>query len=110
VSIFSSDPEIVTIAAYGLRIYSLGFIIFGAQTACQQTFLALGEAKISMMVAIIRKIVLLIPLAIILPRLGLGTDGLFIAEPISDTLSVCTVCIAFALNFEKILARSGNKK
>lgn len=106
VSLFSSDMEIVNIAAYGLRIYSFGFIIFGAQTACQQTFLALGEAKISMFLALLRKIILLIPLAVILPRLGLGTDGLFLAEPISDILAVCTTVTVFKLNIEKILARS----
>jgi len=105
VSLFSSDAEIVNVAAYGLRIYSFGFIIFGAQMSCQQTFLALGEAKISMFLALLRKVILLIPLAIILPRLGLGTDGLFLAEPISDVLSVCTTVIMFRMNIEKILAR-----
>lgn len=105
VSLFSSDPEILDIAAYGLRIYSFGFIIFGAQTACQQTFLALGEAKISMFIACLRKIILLVPLAIILPRLGMGTDGLFYAEPISDIISVCATVTLFFLNFNRILAR-----
>ncbi len=110
VALFSADPQIVDIASYGLRIYSIGFLIFGAQTACQQTFLALGEAKISMFLALLRKIILLIPLAIILPRLGLGTDGLFIAEPISDILSVCTTVIMFRLNIGKILARAKQQR
>ncbi len=110
VSLFSVDQEIVGIAAYGLRIFSLGFLIFGAQSACQQTFLALGEAKISIFVALLRKVLLLIPLAILLPRLGLGTDGLFIAEPVSDTISVCTAVALFKLNIDKILARAGQKR
>lgn len=106
VSLFSSDPEIIRIGAYGLRIYFFGFTLFGAQTACQQTFLALGEAKISVFLALLRKIILLIPLAIILPRLGMGTDGLFYAEPISDIIAVCTTVTVFKLNLNKILARA----
>lgn len=109
VSLFSSDPEIIRIGAYGLRIYFFGFTLFGAQTACQQTFLALGEAKISVFLALLRKIILLIPLAIILPRLGMGTDGLFYAEPISDIIAVCTTVTVFKLNLNKILARAQAK-
>lgn len=109
VSLFSSDPEIIRIGTYGLRIYFFGFTVFGAQTACQQTFLALGEAKISVFLALLRKIILLIPLAIILPRLGMGTDGLFYAEPISDIIAVCTTVIVFKLNLNKILARAEPK-
>lgn len=110
VSLFSSDPEIIRVASYGMRIYFLGFTIFGAQMACQQTFLALGEAKISVFLAMLRKIVLLIPLAIILPRLGLSTTGLFLAEPISDVLAVVTTVVMFKLNFSKILAKAGAQK
>lgn len=105
VSLFTNDPEIIRIASFGLRIYFLGFTIFGAQSACQQTFLALGEAKISVFLAMLRKIVLLIPLAIILPRVGLGTTGLFLAEPISDILAVITTVMMFKININKILAR-----
>ncbi len=106
VSLFSPDPQIVDIAAYGLRIYCFGFLIFGAQMACQQTFLALGEAKISIFLALLRKVILLIPLAVILPRLGMGTDGLFYAEPISDILAAIAAVTVFALNIKKILARA----
>lgn len=106
VSLFTSDPEIVRIAAYGARIYFFGFIIFGAQTACQQTFIALGEARISMFLALLRKMILLIPLALILPRLGLGTNGLFLAEPISDILAVCTTVVMFKMNINRILQKA----
>ena len=110
VSLFSSDPEIIKVASVGMRIYFIGFTIFGAQSACQQTFLALGEAKISVFLAMLRKIVLLIPLAIILPRLGLGTTGLFLAEPISDVLAVVTTVTMFKLNINRILAKAGGPK
>ncbi len=104
ISLFSNDPEIIRIGSYSVRIYALGFLIFGAQCACQQTFLALGQAKLSMFLALLRKIILLIPLAIILPMIGgLGVNGLFIAEPIADFLAVLTTVIIFARNFGKIL-------
>ncbi|MDO4330305.1 MAG: MATE family efflux transporter [Lachnospiraceae bacterium] len=104
ISLFSNDPEIIRIGAYGIRIYAFGFLIFGAQCACQQTFLALGQAKISMFLALLRKVILLIPLAILLPRIGeLGVNGLFIAEPISDILAVLTTVTMFARNFGRIL-------
>ncbi len=105
-SIFTSDPEIIEIGRFGLRIYCLGFLFFGLQTACQQTFVALGEARLSIFVAIWRKIILLVPLAIILPRcFGLGTTGIFISEPISDILSVSMAAFLFFFNINKILAR-----
>ena len=105
ISLFSSDPEIIRIGSYGIRIYAFGFLIFGAQCACQQTFLALGQAKISMFLALLRKVILLIPLAIILPAIGgLGVNGLFIAEPVSDILAVFTTVTMFTLQFKKILA------
>lgn len=103
VAIFTTDQETMRIGVYGLRIYMFGFLFFGAQSACQQTFVALGQAKISMFLALLRKVVLLIPLAIILPKLGLGTNGLFIAEPVSDMLAIATTSTLFALNFKKIL-------
>lgn len=104
ISLFSNDPEIIRIGTYSIRIYALGFLIFGAQCACQQTFLALGQAKISMFLALLRKVILLIPLAITLPKLGgLGVNGLFIAEPIADILAVLTTVTMFARNFSRIL-------
>lgn len=103
IRLFSDNEEIIKIGVYAVRIYMFGFLIMGAQVACQQTFLALGQAKISMFLAFLRKIILLIPLAIILPKLGMGTDGLLYAEPISDLLAVGTTVILFALNFNKML-------
>lgn len=104
ISLFTTNEEIIAIGTYGIRIYMFGFLIMGAQTACQQTFLALGQAKISMFLALLRKIILLIPLAIILPMTGLGTNGLFIAEPVSDILAVVTTVTLFVLNINKLLA------
>lgn len=110
VAIFTSDPEILRIGSYGMRIYAFGFLFFGILSACQQTFVALGQAGISMFIASLRKIILLIPLAIILPKLGMGTDGLFYAEPISDLIAIAAAAILFALNFNRILAKGTEAK
>lgn len=105
VGLFSQDPEIIRIGSYGIRIYAFGFLFMGIQNACQQTFLSLGQAKISMFLAMLRKVILVIPLAIIFPMIrGWGTDGLFYAEPVADLIAITTTAVMFGLNFRKILA------
>ena len=105
---FSSDPEIVELGVAPLRIYMLGFAFMGSQFACQQTFLGLGEAKISMFVALLRKVILLMPLALILPGVfgALGGSqllGLYVAEPVSDFVSATTCTILFfAVEWKKL--------
>lgn len=103
IRLFSTNEEIISIGVYAVRIYMFGFLIMGAQVACQQTFVALGQAKISMFLALLRKVILLIPLAVCLPKLGMGTDGLLYAEPIADILAVLTTVTLFGLNFNKLL-------
>lgn len=111
VSLFTSDEQVIAVGSYGLRIYSAGFLIMGAQCACQQTFLALGQAKISMFLALLRKVILLIPLALILPLInGWGTDGLFYSEPIADVLAVATTVTLFALKFNSIVQNPKRQK
>lgn len=108
VSLFTSDRQVIAIGGHGLRIYAAGFLIMGAQSACQQTFLALGQAKISMFLALLRKVILLIPLALILPAVnGWGTDGLFFSEPIADVTAVITTVTIFTLQFNSILRKGG---
>lgn len=76
----------------------------GAQTACQQSFVAIGQAKISIFLALLRKIVLLIPLALLLP-LFMGTLGVFTAEPIADIGAATVTSIMFAVFFKRYLAQ-----
>jgi putative MATE family efflux protein len=103
---FNSDSELVRVGVHGLRIYMSASFLWGVQNACQTTFLALGEAKISMFLALLRKIILLIPLALILPEVnGLGTDGLFLAEAIADIIAVATTATMFRLKIKKIYER-----
>ncbi len=96
VRLFSSDTQLVNLATEKLPIFIAGVWIFGAQMACQTFFVGLGQAKTSMFIALLRKILLLIPLALALP-LFMGVDGIYWAEPIADTTAaLVTVCIWLA--------------
>lgn len=102
--IFTNDPELITLIGKALPIFMAGMLIFGIQRACQTAFLALGQAKFSLFIALLRKIILLVPLAVILPRF-MGVFGIYWAEPIADTLA-CTTCgLLFLFNFKRILAK-----
>ena len=106
--LFSSDAALIELGTAPLRIYMLGFFFMGAQLACQQTFLGLGEAKISMFIALLRKVILLLPLSLIIPRVfgALGLSqllGLYVAEPVSDIVSASTCTILFfAIEWKKL--------
>ncbi len=102
--LFSNDPELISQGSSALRLFMAGMSLMGAQSACQQTFIALGEAKTSMFLACLRKIILLFPLAIIIPIItDLGVWGLFLAEPISDVTAVCVTVAMFAVRSRKLL-------
>lgn len=109
--LFNDDPSLVEIGVYGIRIFMFGIFMTGVQNACQSTFVALGQAKVSMFLALLRKIILLIPLALILPiliestaLLGLsGTDGLFLAEPVADICAALTTATVFFFRSKKLL-------
>ncbi len=103
--IFTPDTDLKAYAAWALRIYMAATVIFGAQIACQQTFVALGEARISLFLAVLRKILLLIPLIYLLPLwLPDKTLAVFLAEPIADLLAVATTVTLFRFRFRAIMA------
>lgn len=102
VSLFSNDPELVALTCQFMPIYFLGITIFGIQMGCQTTFLALGQAKVSLIIALLRKVILLIPLAIIFPKF-MGVVGVYRAEPVADFTSVIVSMILFAVTARKIL-------
>lgn len=106
---FTTDSALITLVGEKMPIFMAGMLIFGAQQAIQTTFMALGQAKISLFIATLRKIILLIPLALILPKF-FGTNGVYISEPISDTISVLTASALFMLNIKKILTRDALDK
>lgn len=101
---FTNDGVLTDYTAWALRIYMAGIFAFGFQICCQQSFMALGQAKISLLLACLRKIILLIPLIFILPRfLEDKVFAVFLAEPISDCLAALVTTIAFYIRFNRIL-------
>ena len=105
--IFTSNEELIRLTCQVMPVYFLGITIFGLQSACQSTFLALGQAKVSLFIALLRKVILLIPLAVIFPRF-MGVMGVYRAEPVADIISVVTTCVLFALTMRKVLRNMDN--
>lgn len=110
--IFSTDENLISYTHWAMRIYMAASCIFGAQLACQQTFVALGKAVHSLFLAILRKIVLLIPLIYILPNFFENkVYAVFLAEPVSDTIAVCTTLTLFFFTAWKLMkAGTGTRK
>ena len=106
VSIFTPDAELIEFAARALRIYFSGMIIFGIQIACQMTFVSLGNAPSSVIVAVVRKVVLLIPLIYIVPNfVSDNTMGVYLAEPIADITAVIFTAILFSFQFKRAIKK-----
>ena len=104
--IFNNSPELVEYTAWALRIYMAASGIFGIQIACQQTFVSLGNAKTSLFLAVLRKIILLIPLIYIQPSFFANkVFAVFLAEPVADALAVTTTAIMFAMQFRPAMER-----
>ena len=98
VGIFTSDAQLMDTAVWAARIFLFGCFSFGAQTGFQQSFLALGQAKVSLLLALLRKIVLLIPFIYILPLFFEDKlFGVFVAEPVADILAATTTTVTFLL-------------
>ena len=102
--LFTTDPELIAIVVKVLPVYIAGMAIFGLQSGVQSSFLGLGQAKISLFIALLRKVILLIPLALILPHF-FGVMGVYYAEPIADVCSVVTAVTLFLCNIWKILSK-----
>ena len=104
--IFNNSPQLVDYAVWALRIYMGATGIFGIQIACQQTFIALGNAKTSLFLAVLRKIILLIPLIYILPHFFADKAfAVFLAEPVADLLAVITTASMFSYQFRRAMAK-----
>lgn len=102
--IFSSDMELVAYAAWAIRIYMAAMCIFGIQMACQMTFISIGNAKASILVAVMRKFILLLPLIFIMPHVVSDpVTGVYLAEPVADFLAVTFTACLFRFQFSKAL-------
>ena len=108
-AMFTSDAALLDYTRTALRIYMAAMFLMGIQMACQMTFNALGKATESIIVAVMRKFVLLIPLIYIMPHVIRSdqTMGVYLAEPIADTLAVTFTAILFTVQFRKIVKKIG---
>lgn len=105
IQIFNSDPELVDTAVWTLRLYTAVLGLFGIQMSVQQTFMAIGKAKASLFIACLRKVILLIPLIFILPNFFENkVFAVFLAEPVSDFISVTASAITFFFVFRRAMA------
>ena len=104
---FTSDTVLLEFTGTALRVYLAAMFIFGIQMACQLTFMSLGNAKASFVVAVMRKFVLLIPLIYIVPAIlrNNQTMAVYLAEPIADILAVCFTIVLFRREFKKALSK-----
>lgn len=102
-ALFTSDRELISFTGTALRIYMGGTAIFGIQMACQAAFNALGQAGSSIVVAVVRKFVLLIPIIYIMPAVFTAdqTMAVYMAEPVADVLAVTFTAVLFAVKSKK---------
>lgn len=108
VAVFTTDRELIEFASPMMRIYFAGLALMGIQTACQLTLTALGKAVSSIIVAVVRKFVLLIPLIYILPHVMADrTMAVYMSEPVADVIAVSFTAVLFAVKFRKILKDMG---
>ena len=104
VGLFANDTALRDTAVWALRIYMATGFMMGIQMACQQTFVSIGQAKISLFLALLRKIILLIPLIYILPNFFADkVFAVFLAEPVSDFIAASTTFLMFKWQFDKVL-------
>ena len=109
--IFSNNTDLINYTAWALRIYMAGIFSLGFQVACQQSFMALGQAKVSLLLACLRKLILLIPLIFILPLfIQDKVFAVFLAEPISDIVAAAITTITFMSRFNGILNKGSKMK
>lgn len=106
ISIFTTKQELIVFTSKALRIYMAVICLFGIQIACQQTFVSLGNAPVSLFLAILRKIILLIPLIYIVPLfMEDKCSAIFLAEPIADFIAVSTTATIFIIVFKKSMKK-----
>ena len=103
--IFTPDAELLDFTARALRIYCAMLFLFGIQIACQMTFVSIGNAPCSILVAVLRKFVLLLPLIFLLPSLLPDkVTAVYLAEPVADVIAVTCTALLFSCQFKKALA------
>ena len=106
VVIFTNDAQLAELTKWALRIYMGSVLLMGIQISCQQSFIALGNSRVSAFLAIFRKIIVLIPLIYILPALLEDkVFAVFLAEPVADAIAVLTTSTLFYREFKKLMKK-----
>ena len=106
---FTNEGDLIALTGKVMPVFMAGMLIFGLQNGIQPTFLGLGQAKISLFIALLRKVILLVPLALIFPNF-FGVMGVYYAEPVADITSAVIASILFLCNIRKILTMENLKK
>ena len=111
-AMFTADAALIEFTRTALRIYMACMLLFGIQMACQMTFMSIGNAKSSIIVAVMRKFILLLPLIYIVPQIWKSnqTMAVYLAEPIADFLAVSFTAVLFFFQFRKVLAEMERRK
>ncbi len=108
--IFTPDQDLVVFTSWALRIYGAGIIAMGIQIGCQMTFVGIGSAKVSILVAVFRKFIMLIPLIYILPNFFADkVFAVYLAEPVADFTAVVFTVILFRIHFKKAMEKIEGK-
>ena len=105
--IFNDDRELVALVGKVMLIFFAGIWAFGAQMACQVAFMAMGQARTSLFLALLRKVILLVPLAILLPMIAQDVMGIYVAEPVADILASATTLTLFLHRRKTLLPQGG---
>lgn len=104
-AMFTDDSALIALVGQYMPLFLAGMTIFGLQRTCQNAFVSLGQAKISLVIALLRKVILLVPLALILPEF-IGVGGVYLAEAVSDATAAIICTTIFAFLFPRILKRN----
>ena len=112
VRIFSSDTRIVDAGSAALRIYFFGFFFQAFQLCGQTVFQALGDARHAIFFSLLRKVVIVAPLSLLLPRMGFGVNGVFMAEPVSNAVGglACYITMLITVYFRWLVPRTEKTK
>lgn len=102
-SIFTDDPELIALVGKAMPIFMFGMLIFGLQMASQMMFMGMGKAKQSLFLALMRKVILLVPLAIIIPSITKSAMSIYYAEPIADIISATVAVTLFMISRKQLL-------
>lgn len=107
IMVFTAEPDLTQMCMWAIRVYMFSVFLMGIQISCQQTFIAFGNAKVSVFLAIFRKIIVLIPLIFILPLfISDQVFAVFLAEPIADLIAVSMTAILFIKNMRGLMAKA----